>query len=343
MGFRFGKSIRLGKHIRVNISGSGIGMSAGVKGARISTGSRGTRLTTTIPGTGLSRTTTIGKKKSGTKRVSTVADRAVTVPKAPTPGLFAPSHEKAFYKAVTAFQEGKREDALKHFLDASQKDAGAGILAALLLSQDPARISDAITILERIIASDTEFPTTLMGKYIASATMKLAITEQVHIGVAIDGLGASLLLAELYQQQERLAEAIGILEELDDLVDEPVLTLSICDLYAEATVWDGIIQRAEYIAVTDDITLETAILRGRAFHEKGLMDAAIAVFSEALKKKKDRDIDLLHEAAYWRARAYEGAGKKGQASKEFQKLYAEAPTFRDVAQRVQPSTDISIG
>jgi tetratricopeptide (TPR) repeat protein len=341
MGFRFSKSIRLGKHVRLNISKSGIGMSAGVKGARISTGSRGTRLTTSIPGTGLSHTSTLGAgctAASSSRSPSTPTplsqQRAVNVPKPPSPGMLAPAHEKAFYKAINAFQEGKRDEALTHFLEAAQKDAGAGILAGLLLAQHPDRIDNGIAYLEAVVASDIEFPTPLMQKYIANATMKLDITAEVQVLVPIDGLGAALLLAELYQQQDRLQEAIGLLEELDDLVDEPALTLSLCDLYASVGVWDGIIARAEKANITDNITLETTVLRGRAMQAKGLDEAAIAVFTEALKKKKDRDPDLLNEAAYWRAVSYESIGKKSQASKDFQKLYAEAPNFRDVAQRI---------
>ncbi|MDI6872496.1 MAG: DUF4236 domain-containing protein [Bacillota bacterium] len=53
MGFRFRKSIRLGKGMRVNLSKSGIGMSLGVKGARVGIGSAGARATVGIPGTGL--------------------------------------------------------------------------------------------------------------------------------------------------------------------------------------------------------------------------------------------------------------------------------------------------
>lgn len=41
MGIFFRKSIKLGKHTRLNISKSGIGISAGVKGARIGINSKG--------------------------------------------------------------------------------------------------------------------------------------------------------------------------------------------------------------------------------------------------------------------------------------------------------------
>lgn len=57
MGYKFRKSINLGKHFRVNISKKGVGYSYGVKGFRISHGADGkVRQTTSIPGTGISST-----------------------------------------------------------------------------------------------------------------------------------------------------------------------------------------------------------------------------------------------------------------------------------------------
>ena len=54
MGFNFRKSLSIGKLFRINFSKSGIGVSAGVKGARISIGKKGIRETLSLPGTGLS-------------------------------------------------------------------------------------------------------------------------------------------------------------------------------------------------------------------------------------------------------------------------------------------------
>ena len=44
MPFYIKKSIRVAPGVRVNVSKSGLGLSAGVKGARISVGSRGTQI-----------------------------------------------------------------------------------------------------------------------------------------------------------------------------------------------------------------------------------------------------------------------------------------------------------
>lgn len=61
MGIRFRKSIG-NKFFRVNVSKSGIGYSAGIKGARITKTAKGTtRTTASIPGTGLSYVNESGK------------------------------------------------------------------------------------------------------------------------------------------------------------------------------------------------------------------------------------------------------------------------------------------
>ena len=341
MGFRFGKSIRLGKFIRLNISKSGLGMSAGVKGFRVGVGPRGARLTTGIPGTGLSYTvqsgggTTAGARK-GTgagRRKREDAQPPPAPPQLPSPGLLAPQHEKDFVQGLRDFQEGRADEALEHFLAAGQTDAGGGLYAAVLLAARPGGEARAVEWLESIVRADLDFPTPLMEKYRVDGALSVSITPSVVADVPFDGLGAALLLAELYQKQGRMEEAIGVLEEVEEIAGEPALTLSLCELYAHSGLWDGVVDRAGGCVVADDVTLETAILHGRALQEKGLHEAAAAVLTDALRSKKNRSPRLLNEARYWRAVSYELTGRSRQANKEFQRLYAQAPDFRDVARR----------
>lgn len=61
MGFRFRKSISLGKLLKLNISKSGIGVSGGVRGARLSVSPDGkVRGSVGLPGTGVSYTKVLG-------------------------------------------------------------------------------------------------------------------------------------------------------------------------------------------------------------------------------------------------------------------------------------------
>lgn len=63
MGFRFRKSIKVLPGIKVNIGKTGIGVSAGVKGAHIGVNKRGTYTDVGIPGTGISSFNYLDKGK----------------------------------------------------------------------------------------------------------------------------------------------------------------------------------------------------------------------------------------------------------------------------------------
>lgn len=65
MGWRFRKSISLGRFFRINLSKKGVGASVGVPGFRIGVGADGkVRRTVSIPGTGLYKTEVLSKGAS---------------------------------------------------------------------------------------------------------------------------------------------------------------------------------------------------------------------------------------------------------------------------------------
>ena len=70
MGFRFRRSIRIGKGLRLNLSKSGVSLSAGGRGASFNIGPRGTSSTVGIPGTGLSYRSSSSGTRSRSKGVS---------------------------------------------------------------------------------------------------------------------------------------------------------------------------------------------------------------------------------------------------------------------------------
>lgn len=339
MGFRVQRSIGLGKFLRLNLSKSGIGLSAGIPGLRLSAGPRGSFINLGLPGTGLSYRKKIGGHNfidfGGSDEPAPTSAPAAPKPKISEPGFFAPYHEKELAKGVEAYHASQIDAALTHFLEAAPNEPGAAMLAAAILAEQDIKAYRPIQLLEGVIQSDNEFPTDLMEKYLADLTLTIAITPKVSVEVPIDGRAATLLLVELYQAQRRVREAIALLEEVVELNADPVLILSLCELYASRDLWDGIIEIAKTIESEDDVTLEILIYYGRAMFEKEMIDAAIAVFSKAVRRTKDRHPLLLQEAAYWRAISYQAQGKQRRANEEFQKLFAENPDFKDVRQRLQ--------
>lgn len=344
MGFRLQRSLRLGKFVRLNISKSGIGVSASLAGLTVGSGPRGSYINVNLPGTGLSYRKHFGGNKpskespAGQSKTSINKAQAQVQPQEaelPDPGLFAPGHEKELVKAIQAYNAGQKDEALEHLLEAAPKEPGAAIFAAALLTEKDPKDYKAVELLEGVIFSDSEFPTPLIEKYLAEVTVDIEVTPNITATVPVGGLAATLLLVELYQAQRRVREAITLLEEVEELANDPVLTLSLCELYASREIWEGVIERAKNIEPEDDITLEIAIFYGRAMQAQGLHEAAITVFTKALRRKSNRSPHLLNEATYWRAISYLGQGQTGRANKEFQKIYADNPDFRDVGRRLQ--------
>lgn len=336
MGFRVQRSIGLGRFLRLNISKSGIGLSAGIGGLRVSTGPRGSFLNLNLPGTGFSYRKKISRKtlKDVMSGASEEVEAQATEAQAniPDPGFFAPRHEKELTAGLESFYQGDVDEALTHLLEAAPEEPGAAILAAAILAERNLKDYQPIALLEPVVWSEDEFPTELMEKYLSEATVNIAITPHVNVNALVNGLAAILLLIELYQAQRRVREAITLLEELVKMSENPLLTLSLCDLYASRGMWDEIIEVAKNTESLDDVTLKILVFYGRAMQEKGLHQAAISVLSKAVRRKKDRTPVLLQEAAYWRAISYKARGKIRRANEEFQKLYAENPDFKDVSQ-----------
>jgi hypothetical protein len=77
MAFRYRKSIKIAKGLKLNLSKSGLSLSAGRPGASINIGPRGVKGTVGIPGTGLSWSHTIGSVRASRGGTSgmTIADQ----------------------------------------------------------------------------------------------------------------------------------------------------------------------------------------------------------------------------------------------------------------------------
>jgi predicted Zn-dependent protease len=247
--------------------------------------------------------------------------------------MFASGYEKAFHKAVQTYVQGDVQGAVGLFRESSEKDTSDKALAddlfAGLLSAQVGDDDAAARYLEKVVTADTALPDQLMDKYVPGGGLSISVTDHVAVDVPFGSLAAALTLAEVYQRSGRLDEAIGLLQQLVDAEPHPFLVLSLCDLYAQAEAWDELVDVAAGTTNEDDISLQVRLLQARAFVQQGMREAALTAYKDALRSSK-RDPDLLRAARYERARLYIEDGKKAQARKELEKVYADDPGFRDV-------------
>jgi tetratricopeptide (TPR) repeat protein len=288
--------------------------------------------TTTFPSRTHSRTST--KPKSFTTPVVRREDRLSL-------GFFkrliTPDDEEAFVDGCRELVLGNEDKALEHLRRAAHLADGAYLAGFLALKKG--RLDEAA---EYLLSASNRVKDLgrYFNKYGISATMSLPITDEVSAHVGPDLRGILLGLVEAYQRQRKWNEAIKCLERLHRLEPEDVVVkLSLAELLLEASPGDpnGLRKVAELAeGVKNDSEIHAALLlyQARALRRLKLHEASRKVLSQALRKKKDRSKELLLALRYERALVYEELGQNKRARSELEKIYAEAPDYEDVAERI---------
>jgi len=344
MSFRFWRRVKIAPGVTLNLSKSGGSLSFGPCGAKFTVGPRGKRATAGIPGTGLFYTTTFSSKKSSDKRSTSCSAPAAPMVRPEDrlslnffKRLVTPDDEEALVDGCRELVLGNEEKAIKRLKESVHLADGAYLAGFLALKSD--RLDEAADYLA-VAAEKHSFLGTYFSKYGIAATISLPITDEVSAHVGPDLQGVLLGLVEVYQRQERWQDAVRCLERLRQLEpDDVVVKLSLAELLLDTrpgdkNVFKEVVQLAE--GVENETPVHTALLlyKARALRGLGLLDAARGTLTGALRRKKDRSEELLRALGYERALVYEDLGQHRRARSEFEKLYAEAPDYEDVATRL---------
>jgi len=339
VGFRFFRRMKIAPGLRLNFSKTGISPSFGVRGARVTLGRQGVRKTVGIPGTGLFYTE-VGSSKLGRGR----SGRRAGPPPPPEPQhkldlgfferLFTPKAERAFVDGCKAYVAGNRKKAVEELRGATHLADGAFL--AGFLGMDAKRLDEA----ERQLKQASAKYRTLgrhFDKYGLQVELALPITEFVVAHIRPCRRGVLLGLAEVYQAQDRVRDALSCLKKLrQDTTGDVVVDLSVAELISEAYPNDKRLAK-QIVELAGDVKNESSVhaalmlYKAQALRTLGLPTAARDVLTPALRKRKDRDEELLRAIRYERACVYADMGQKTRTRREFEKLYAEKPDYEDVA------------
>ncbi len=362
MVFRFWRRLKIAPGITVNLSKTGGSLSFGPRGAKVTVGPRGTRATAGLPGTGLFYTHAMPRrsgKRSGSSRSGSPEPAGRTAARAPghgatggpppTPrvldrldlGFFArlttPADERSFVDGCRELTLGNQDTALSHFASASHLADGAYMAGFLALQMQS--FPEAARHLETAAGRSAELGRYL-GKYGITATMDLPITATVTAHVGPDLRGVLLGLVEVYQEQECWDDAIACLQRLRRLEpDDVAVKLSLAEVLLDAHPDDrDSLSRIVRLAagVENDSALHTEFIyfKARALRGLGLHEAARDTLTAVLRRRRGRPAELLHAIRYERALVYGELGSTRRERSDLEKLYAEAPAFEDVAERL---------
>jgi tetratricopeptide (TPR) repeat protein len=340
---RFRRSIKIAPGVRLSVSKTGVGMSAGVRGARYSVHSSGRRTTTVgIPGTGVSHVSTSYRGSRPTRQAApAMVTGAQAAPFLPKAGLFASAAEKRYREGLVAYLSGDKDTtarAMEAVLAAEPSAVSAHLIAALSIDTDM-DMARAVGHLEAAVTSDAPYPDKLMRKFLPAGSSDLSmgvkITDFMSARVPFDQTGATLVLAEAYQQTNRLDEAIGLVQQLHEAnPDDLAIRLSLADLLFDDRDYEGVVEVTASARNDDDLSLSLVYMRAAALSALGHQTAALDAFKDALAKTAKRDPELLATVRYDRAQALEQAGQKARAKADYERLYAADPDYRDVRDRL---------
>lgn len=337
MSFRFWHRVRLAPGLTLNLSKSSASLSIGPRGAKYTIGPRGQRFTAGIPGSGLFYSVHVPHRTGGVAApaTGTVRDRL-------DPGFFRrlvmSSSERLFLDGLRAVHDGQ-EDAALVALEQTLEVADARWLSGVLRLKR-GDLAMARTHLESALRQPWR-----LGTRIAELNLSLTVSFPVAPWVVAHArpgeAGTLLALVEAAQSSDRVDDAMRHLERLLAVAGtDPVAKVSFAELVLDRPDADrALLERV--VVLTADADNATAVhaamllYRGRALARLGLPAAAQNAFNLALRRKADRPADLLHQIRYERARLYEERGRRALARGEFERLFADAPDFADVRQRLE--------
>lgn len=343
MSFRFWQRIRLAPGVTLNLSKSGGSLSFGPQGAKYTIGPRGRRATVGLPGTGLFYT--VETRNRDGRRPEAEPAAPPDPPHAARDRLdlgflrrlATPREERDLVEGLRAHAEGDEAAALAALERGADLPDAAWMAGMLRLRRgDHAR---ARAHLETALAAGDRLGA-LLDRYGVAAEVAFPVTPEIEARARPCERGTRLALIEIAQAEGRMDEARAHLDRLVEMApDDPVARLSFAELAMEAPGDREMLERA--VALTAETPNETAIdtaallHRGRALAALGLPEAAVAVFTTALRRRRDRPEALLRRIRWERARLDEDLGRRARARRDLERIYAEDPGFEDVAARLE--------
>lgn len=338
-GFRFRKSWQLLPGVRLNVSKKGASVSIGPSDVHITTGTSGTYFYLDLPGSGAyyrkKLDTKSDNKKSGGDSQSDETEDKLDL--GFWDRLTIPGDELALVEALKALASGDETRALEQAQQAVHLGDGAFLAGFLLFKRG--QFSEAAVAFQQALKAADQLGNHAK-KYDLDLAIAFPITDTISIHIQPSMEGALLALAECHQQLGLTELATENMQELYDLQPGDLLVrLALAEVLSEAypdsqPVQQRIVALAEDVHNASPIHAALMYYRARALRKLGLIEGAKDTLTKGLRRKKDYPDDLLRALRYERAVIYEMSGDTKKAQTEYQKIYAEAPTYEDVAARL---------
>ena len=340
MGLKFFKRIQIAPGLTLNMSKSGPSFSFGPRGLKYTVGPRGTRKTFGVPGTGFYYTTSSGwgKKLDRSPPIPSIIEPPPSLDLGFFRNISTPPAERELVAGMKHYLSGNIDEALSTFRGNSSLVDSVFMFGYLSLGKGMFQEAEAAFVKCRGALGDLG---NSIHKYIKGFQLSLQITDYIDSPIEVDRRGLTLAMAEACQKQGKYPEAIQEVTALwGNNPGDAVVCLSLCELVvtspsASTAELEDIVQMTSTVENCTPIDTNILYLRGAAMYRMQLADAATQQLSLLLRKKTDRPDSLLRQIRYLRARLFEQLKQKAKAKKDYEMVYAEDPSFRDVRSRIR--------
>ena len=313
MALRFRKSFKVAPGVKLNVSKSGLGMSAGVKGARVGVNSRGTYTSASIPGTGVSHFAYHSSDKTRSVSTKSVAQMPV--------------------------ENNLRTPTTPH------KDNSVWLISlnalALLIIWPIGIITTLVSVVHYLKTKDSATKTArrsirsgmqdLQNNKYGEAASELASAYEVFP----DDVNLAFNLAYSYGMSEQPEKAIPLFQKYTTNYEDEFdakLYLALCHIKTEQ--YDNAIHVLQTLPdEPESVKMLRIINLAECFTKKGLLDAAIEVLKTAPLRKRKLDAALL-EVHYQLGDIFELQDKHKMAQKHWQKVYMHDAEYKDVKTKI---------
>ncbi|WP_029688798.1 DUF4236 domain-containing protein [Thermoanaerobacter sp. A7A] len=320
MSWRFRRSVSLGKGVRINFSKSGIGFSAGTRGARIGVGPKGAYTSFGIPGTGIYSINYLNKKKKKDSISGNAISRTQT------------GDVSASYSLMMPPEISQKTSALLGFI----------LIVSLILLF----VYMPLGILSFIVFGFYSY--TLSKKPVSKATSFFNKGKKAYIrGDYKNALENFLNVVEIVPDAISLYKDIGIIyvhleedekaiESFEKYLSKYVEDLNIKSQYINLLMKVGKYQKALEVinSLPEEYKNSLSVINAMAacYIELNKPDMALAVLEKGPMRKRKTDTEEMKVYRYLLGTVYRKLGQKEKALKQFQKIYVEDSNFLDVAE-----------
>jgi tetratricopeptide (TPR) repeat protein len=177
---------------------------------------------------------------------------------------------------------------------------------------------------------DAAFSNKYVRKYFKGIQPGVTISPGIGTRLHYNEQTLGFIWSEILQSQKKYEEAIAVLTLMQP---DQMVGISLADIEISIGDFDGAIETTEDIEVFDDATAMMMVLRGVAFREKAMHEAAVECFKRALKQKQMPEA-LAHRALFERGVTYGLMGKKAMGIKDLEKILVDNPDYPEVEKKL---------